>query len=41
MIELSPLSMQAAQEFWASKVKLSPGEFRRLSQEARVKAFAI
>ena len=41
MIELSPLPMQAAQEFWASKVKLSPGEFRRLSQEARVKAFAI
>ena len=41
MIELSPLPMQAAQEFWASKVKLSPGEFRRLSQEARVKAFAV
>lgn len=41
MIELSPLPMQSAQEFWASKVKLSPAEFRRLSQEAKVKAFAV
>lgn len=41
MIELSPLPMQAAQEFWASKIKLSPGEFKRLSREARTKAFAV
>lgn len=41
MIDLQPLPMIEAQEFWRNKVPLSPGEYRRLSDEAKVQAFAI
>jgi len=40
-IDLQPMPMQEAQEFWRSKVPLSPGQFKRLSDEAKVQAFAI
>lgn len=39
--ELTPLPFAEAIEFWRNKVKLGPGEFSRLSAEAKVKAFAI
>lgn len=41
MIDLAPLPMQEAQAFWANKVQLGPGQFARLSAEAKVKAFAV
>ncbi|MBP7517185.1 MAG: minor capsid protein [Desulfobulbus sp.] len=40
-IELTPLPMAEAQAFWADKVQLGPGEFAKLSAEAKVKAFAV
>ncbi|MFZ5774035.1 MAG: phage minor head protein [Thermodesulfobacteriota bacterium] len=40
-LELRPLPMAEAQEFWRDKVMLSPSQFRRLSAEARLRAFAI
>lgn len=33
--------MREAQAFWRDKVKLSPGEFARLSDEAKTRAFAV
>ena len=41
MIELTPLPMTEAQQFWADKVQLGPGEFAKLSAEAKVRAFAV
>ena len=40
-IELTPLPMTEAQQFWADKVQLGPGEFAKLSAEAKVRAFAV
>ncbi len=36
-----PLPMAEAQQFWRDKVKLSSGEFARLSAEAKTRAFAV
>lgn len=33
--------MKEAGEFWADKVRLSPGQFGQLSSEARLRAFAV
>jgi SPP1 gp7 family putative phage head morphogenesis protein len=41
MIDLKPLPMEEAQAFWRGKVRLGPGEFARLSAEAKVRAFAV
>lgn len=43
MIEVKPqaLKYKDAVAFWQNKVKLSPGEYRKLSDEAKTKAFAI
>lgn len=41
MIELQPLPMKEAQQFWRDKVPMSPGAFRQLSDEAKVRAFAV
>lgn len=40
-ITLEPLPMEAAQKFWADKMKLSPGEFYNLSDEAKPRAFVV
>ncbi|HHL33113.1 MAG TPA: hypothetical protein ENJ30_01970 [Desulfobulbaceae bacterium] len=40
-IKLQPLPMGEAQQFWRDKVKMGPGEFSRLSAEARTRAFAV
>ena len=40
-VDLTPLPMAEAQAFWADKVQLGPGEFAKLSAEAKVKAFAV
>jgi len=40
-VRIEPLPMAEAQQFWRDKVKLGPGEFAKLSDEAKVKAFAI
>ncbi len=41
MIDLRPLPMEEARQFWAGKVILGPGEFAQLSAEAKVRAFAV
>lgn len=41
MIELEPLTMAEAIKFWADKLKMGPGEFAKLSKEAKLKAFAV
>jgi len=41
MIDLAPLPMTEAQQFWRDKVPLSPGQFRQLSVEAKTRAFAV
>ncbi|MBI5328863.1 MAG: minor capsid protein [Deltaproteobacteria bacterium] len=41
MLTLEPLSMEGAQKFWKDKIKLSPGEFNKLSDEAKLKAFSV
>lgn len=41
MLKLEPLPMEEARQFWANKVKLGPGEFAKLSKEAKIKAFAV
>lgn len=41
MVTLEPLPMPEAQAFWRDKVVLGPGEFAKLSVEAKVKAFAV
>ncbi len=40
-IELKPLPMEEAQQFWNDKVKLGPGEFGKLADEAKLRAFAV
>lgn len=40
-VALDPLTMEAAAEFWRGKIKLGPGEFKKLSDEAKLRAFAI
>jgi len=40
-VKLQPLPMKEAQRFWRDKVKLGPGEFNKLSAEAKVRAFAV
>lgn len=40
-ITFSPLPMKEAQAFWKDKVQLSPGQFAKLSDEAKLRAFAI
>jgi SPP1 gp7 family putative phage head morphogenesis protein len=35
------LPMKAASDFWKDKIRLSPGQFSRLSDEARIRAFAV
>ena len=37
----SPLPMEAAKKFWADKVVLTPGQFNALSDEARLRGFAV
>ncbi len=41
MIDLKPLPMAEAQQFWRDKLPLSPGQFSRLSDEAKTRAFAV
>lgn len=41
MIDIAPLPNKEAQAFWKDKVPMSPGEFRRLSDEAKTRAFAV
>ncbi len=41
MIDIVPLPNKEAQAFWKDKVPMSPGEFRRLSDEAKTRAFAV
>jgi SPP1 gp7 family putative phage head morphogenesis protein len=38
---LQPLAMKEARQFWADKVKLSPGQYSKLSAEAKLRAFAV
>ncbi len=40
-VTLEPLPMQEASAFWKDKIHLSPGEFAKLSDEARIMAFAV
>lgn len=40
-VTLTPLPFEEAKAFWAAKVILRPGQFNRLSAEAKVKAFAV
>lgn len=40
-VELKPLPMAEAQKFWRDKIKMSPKEFRKLTDEAKLKAFAV
>lgn len=40
-VKLEPLPMAEAQQFWRDKVKMGPKEFSRLTDEAKVKAFAV
>lgn len=41
MIDLQPLPMAEAQQFWQDKLPLSPGQFSRLADEAKTWAFAV
>ncbi len=41
MIDLKPLPMEEAQQFWRGKVPVSPGEFARLSDAEKVRAFSV
>lgn len=38
---LRPLPMEEAEQFWKSKVKLSPGEFAQIAEEAKIRAFTV
>ncbi len=40
-VTLEPLTMQAAADFWRDKLLLGPGAFAKLSDEAKMKAFAV
>lgn len=41
MDPLKPLPFEEAIKFWQDKVKLSPGEFAKLTAEAKIMAFAV
>lgn len=41
MLKLEALPMLEALEFWKSKIQLAPSEYRKLSDEAKIKAFAV
>ncbi len=41
MIKPEPLAMQEAVDFWKDKIQLGPTEFRKLGDEARLRAFGI
>lgn len=41
MINLEPLPMESAIQFWLDKYLLSPGEYAQLSDEAKIRAFAV
>lgn len=41
MLDLKPLPMEDAIQFWKDKYLLSPGQYMQLSDEAKNKAFAI
>lgn len=41
MIDLTPLPMEEAQQFWKDKVLLSPSQFRQLKDEVKTRAFAV
>ncbi len=40
-VTLEPLTMEAAAAFWKDKVLLGPGDFARLEDEAKLRAFAV
>lgn len=40
-ISLEPLAMPEALAFWRDKIRLSPSQFGKLSDEARLRAFAV
>lgn len=40
-LKLEPLVMTEALQFWRNKVQLSPGEFAKLSDEAKALAFSV
>ena len=40
-VTLEPLAMEAAVKFWRDKVVMSPSAFRKLSDEEKVRAFAV
>ena len=40
-VTLDPLPMKEAAQFWKNKVHLSPGQFAKLSDEAKVMAFGV
>jgi SPP1 gp7 family putative phage head morphogenesis protein len=40
-VDLKPLPMAEAVEFWRSKVLLKPGQFYRLAEQYRVRAFTV
>ncbi|WP_051284373.1 phage minor head protein [Desulforegula conservatrix] len=41
MLNLEPLAMQEAVDFWKSKILMSPSDYRNLSEEAKIRAFAV
>ncbi len=40
-VDLQPLPMKEAQQFWQDKIPLSPGQFVKLSTESKTRAFAV
>jgi len=40
-VSLEPLTMQAAADFWRDKIKLGPAEFKKLSDDAKLRAFSV
>jgi len=40
-VTLEPLPMEEARRFWKDKVQVAPAAFRKLADEAKVKAFAV
>lgn len=41
LVKVEPLPMAEAQAFWRDKVQMGMGEFSRLADEAKVRAFAV
>lgn len=40
-VEPKPLPYKEAETFWKDKIKLSPGQYSKLSDEAKLRAFAV